>query len=109
MKKSPYEVILHRYLSEKSQVLSDLHKSNSNKSVARCQSPKYTFVVDPCATKQEIAAAVEQIYQEKGVRVAKVNTINVKPKRKVRYGRPDSWGKSRRKAIVTLHPGSSID
>jgi large subunit ribosomal protein L23 len=107
--KSPYDVILHRYLSEKSEVLGNLHKSNSNASVARCQSPKITFLVNPKASKQEIATAVEEIYREKRVRVAKVNTINVKAKRRERYGRPDSWGNAKRKAIVTLHPGDSIE
>jgi large subunit ribosomal protein L23 len=107
--KSPYEVVFHRYLSEKTQVLTDLVKAKSNRSVARCESPKYTFVVCPTANKQEIAWAVEEIYKAKKVRVAKVNTIVVKPKRRERYGRPDSWGKGCKKAVVTLQPGDSIE
>ena len=34
---------------------------------------RYTFKVDPDATKPEIAKAVEELF---GVKVAKVNTIN---------------------------------
>jgi large subunit ribosomal protein L23 len=107
--KSPYEVIFHRYLSEKAQMLTDLVKSKRNRSVAACDSPKYTFLVDRRANKQEIAHAVEQIYGEKKVKVAKVNTISVKAKRRERYGRPDSWGKAKKKAVVTLRPGDSIE
>ena len=67
----------------------------------------YTFVVDPRATKIEIAGAVESIFN---VRVAKVNTLNRKGKRKrnrksMTYGtRPDT-----KRAIVTLAPGGRID
>jgi len=107
--KSPFEVVLHRYLSEKAQMLSDLVKSQSNRSVARCDSPKYTFVVDPRANKQEIADAVELIYKEKRIRVTKVNTTVVKPKRRERQGRRDSWKPGCKKAVVTLQPGQSID
>lgn len=59
---------------------------------------KYTFEVDKRANKTQIKAAVEQAF---GVKVAKVNTMNVKGKfRRVgRYGgyRPD-W----KKAVVQL-------
>ena len=63
---------------------------------------KYTFKVAPDATKPEIAKAVEELF---GVKVASVNTINMKSKpKRVRYvpGRTAEW----KKAIVTLKPGS---
>ena len=60
---------------------------------------KYTFEVAKDANKIEIAKAVEQIF---GVKVAKVNTLNMqgKEKRTGRFpaGRRPSW----KKAMVTL-------
>ena len=60
---------------------------------------KYTFEVAKDANKIEIAKAVEEIF---GVKVAKVNTLNMygKEKRMGRYpaGRRASW----KKAMVTL-------
>ena len=60
---------------------------------------KYTFKVLKSATKPEIANAVETMF--KGVKVADVNTINMKSKPKrlgVHAGYTTAW----KKAIVTL-------
>ena len=60
---------------------------------------KYAFKVQKSATKPEIANAVETMF--KGVKVADVNTINMKSKPKrlgVHAGRTATW----KKAIVTL-------
>ncbi|MDH7600831.1 MAG: 50S ribosomal protein L23 [Armatimonadota bacterium] len=65
---------------------------------------KYAFEVDPDANKIEIARAVEEIF---GVEVVKVNTINVKPKRK-RLGRFEGTTGGMKKAYVTLKPGQRI-
>ena len=59
---------------------------------------KYTFEVAKDANKIEIKAAVEKLF---GVKVAKVNTINVDGKLR-RYGRFEGFTASRKKAIVTL-------
>lgn len=59
---------------------------------------KYTFDVAKDANKIEIAKAVEELF---GVKVAKVNTINVDGKLR-RYGRFEGYTASRKKAIVTL-------
>ena len=59
---------------------------------------KYTFEVAKDANKIEIAKAVEELF---GVKVAKVNTINVSGKLR-RYGRFEGMTASRKKAIVTL-------
>ena len=59
---------------------------------------RYTFQVRSDATKPEIAKAVEAMF---GVKVAKVNTINMKKKPKrlgVHFGYTSDW----KKAIVTL-------
>ena len=58
----------------------------------------YTFEVAKKATKPEIAKAVEAMF---GVKVASVNTINMKKKPKrlgVHFGYTSEW----KKAIVTL-------
>ena len=64
---------------------------------------KYVFVVAKAANKIEIAKAVEEIF---GVKVAKVNTLNMqgKEKRTGRFpaGRRAAW----KKAMVTLTPDS---
>ena len=59
---------------------------------------KYTFKVAADANKVEIAKAVEELF---GVKVAKVNTINVSGKMR-RYGRFEGYKASWKKAIVTL-------
>ena len=88
---SAYEVIIRPIVSERS---FDLMNEN-----------KYTFEVAKNAPKEEIRAAIQKLF---GVRVLKVNTINVKPKKKrVRYqvGMTRSW----KKAVVTLAPGDTIE
>ena len=61
-------------------------------------SKKYTFKVASDANKVEIAKAVEELF---GVKVAKVNTVNVSGKMR-RYGRFEGYKASWKKAIVTL-------
>lgn len=63
---------------------------------------KYTFVVDRKANKTEIKNAVEKVF---GVKVDKVNTMNMEGKVKrmgVHVGKRPNW----KKAIVTLTPDS---
>ena len=64
-----------------------------------------TFSVDPKANKTQIKQAVEKIFD---VKVEKVNTVNVKPKTK-RVGRYAGLTNRKKKAIVTLKEGSSIE
>jgi large subunit ribosomal protein L23 len=91
--KDPRDIIREPVVSEKSYALLD-------KGV-------YTFKVDSRASKPEIHDAVEAIFN---VKVAKVNTLNRKGKRKrdrrtFTYGsRPDT-----KRAIVTLAPGQTIE
>ena len=83
--KTAYDIILKPVISERS--------------MYGIQEKKYTFDVATDANKIEIAKAVEEIF---GVKVAKVNTLNMygKEKRMGRYpaGRRPSW----KKAMVTL-------
>lgn len=79
-----YDIIIKPVLSEKS------YDGIANK--------KYTFKVATTATKTDIKRAVEQIF---GVKVAKVNTINVDGKVK-RMGRNEGKTTGYKKAIVQL-------
>ncbi|WP_182201186.1 50S ribosomal protein L23 [Paraliobacillus salinarum] len=63
---------------------------------------KYTFEVDPRANKTEIKHAVELIF---GVKVVKVNTLNLKGKFK-RMGRHGGFRPDRKKAVVQLSEDS---
>lgn len=65
----------------------------------------YTFLVAPAATKPAVAAAVFALY---GVRPAKVNVLNSKPKRVLRQRRPGRVA-GFRKAMVFLKPGQTIN
>ena len=66
------------------------------------------FFVDIKATKPEIALAVESIYADKKITVKKVNTINVKAKKR-RVRRCLGFRPRKKKAIVTLAPGDIIE
>lgn len=88
---SAYEVIIRPVVSERS---FDMMGQN-----------KYTFEVARQAAKEEIADAVEKLFN---VKVLKVNTMWVKPKNKrVRYvtGKTRTW----KKAIVTIAEGQQIE
>lgn len=66
---------------------------------------KYRFRVRREATKQQIKDAIERIF---GVKVARVNTLNVLGRLKrlrLRAGYTPRW----KKAIVTLKPGQKIE
>ncbi len=63
---------------------------------------KYTFKVASDATKTQIKVAVEDIF---GVKVAKVNTVNVNGKKK-RMGRSEGMTSAYKKAVVTLSTDS---
>ncbi|EGQ3388461.1 50S ribosomal protein L23 [Staphylococcus pseudintermedius] len=73
----------------------------TEKSSAAMAEDKYTFDVDVRANKTEVKKAVEEIFE---VKVANVNIINYKPKKK-RMGRYQGYTNKRREAIVTLKEG----
>ena len=71
----------------------------TEQSMAQTEMKRYTFEVAKDANKIEIAKAVEEIF---GVKVAKVNTMNMYGKEK-RVGRyPAGRRPARKKAMVTL-------
>lgn len=70
----------------------------TEQSLAATADKRYTFEVMKDATKPEIAHAIEEVF---GVKVADVNTINMKKKAK-RMGVHAGYKKAWKKAIVTL-------
>lgn len=85
-------VLLAPHVSEKAAIMAD-------------SSEQYVFKVVPTATKAEVKAAVESLFD---VKVQAVNMINIKGKRKVFKGRQGTRN-GVRKAIVRLVPGQEID
>ncbi len=83
--KNVYDIIRRPVITEESMTLAS--------------EKKYVFEVMKSATKPEIANAVETVFE--GVKVASVNTINMKKKPRrlgVHFGYTSEW----KKAIVTL-------
>ncbi len=73
--------------------------------VLREESNQYVFHVVPSASKRQIAAAVEELFD---VNVTEVRTMRMQGKKKrlgKNLGRRPSW----KKAIVTLSEGNTID
>ena len=69
---------------------------------------KYSFTVAPSASRTNVKTAVENAF---GVKVLKVNIMNVKPKSKRDRTRRNKLGftSGSKKAIVTLQAGDGID
>ncbi|HEX9774058.1 MAG TPA: 50S ribosomal protein L23 [Actinomycetota bacterium] len=77
----------------------------SEKSYGALDRGVYTFIVHPDATKVEIRQAIETIFE---VRVINVNTMWRKGKKK-RTGWVHGARASRKRAVVTLAEGDSIE
>jgi len=71
----------------------------SEKSLSGTESKKYVFVVDNNATKVQIAAAVEELFD--GAVVDYIHTVNVKGKYK-RQGKHSGYTPKIKKAYVQL-------
>ena len=65
----------------------------------------FSFYVDPKSNKTEIKLAIEKIFN---VKVEEIKTINVHPKRK-RVGKYAGWTNKKKKAIVKLAQGQTIE
>ena len=75
----------------------------TEQSMADIDSKKYVFEVAKDANKIQIAKAVEEAF---GVKVAKVNTLNMQGKLKRQGAQPAGRRPSWKKAMVTLTPDS---
>lgn len=87
----PYAVLVRPIVTEKSTGLTGIDK--------------YVFEVDPRANKNQIKEAIQVAFN---VRVAEVNTMNMKGKPK-RFGRKVVNRPDWKKAVVTLVPGDKIE
>lgn len=86
--KTPYDIIIKPIVTESSMMLAN--------------DRKYVFQVAKDANKTEVKTAIEEIF---GVKVDKVNTMNVKGKFK-RQGKFEGYTSSWKKAIVKLTANS---
>jgi large subunit ribosomal protein L23 len=89
-----FEILIRPVITEKSLKLVD-------------EENQYTFEVDKRSNKYSIVKAVEEKFK---VKVVKVRTVNLRGKR-VSWGKKKIQGrrKDRKKAIITLKSGDSID
>lgn len=71
----------------------------TEKSMNAMGEKKYTFFVHPEANKYQIKTAVERLFD--GTKVARVNTMNIPPKKR-RRGMTFGKTAKKKKAIVTL-------
>lgn len=76
----------------------------SEKATMLLENNQYVFDVTPKATKPEIKAAIESLFD---VKVTSVNTIRP-PKKKRRVGRFVGYKPLYKRAIITLQDGDSI-
>lgn len=76
----------------------------TEKSMAGMEEKKYTFSVNPDATKTQVKEAVEKMFA--GTKVAKVNTMNLDGKTRRRGAAVGKTSKTK-KAIVTLAADSA--
>ncbi|MCH8205478.1 MAG: 50S ribosomal protein L23 [Chloroflexi bacterium] len=76
----------------------------TEKSTEMQEAGRYTFEVVPGANKYQIKQAVEEAFE---VSVIRVNTMNVRGKRK-KFGPRVSFRPAWKKAVVTLKPGDTI-
>jgi len=73
----------------------------TEKATIMMEQNQYTFEVVPKATKTDIKAAIEDLFQ---VKVVKVNTA-MKPPKKRRVGKFIGYKPQYKRAIVTVAPG----
>ena len=76
----------------------------TEKATRQMEENKYVFDVLPKATKPEIKAAIESLFD---VSVTSVNTLKL-PRKKRRVGRYLGYKPQYKRAIVTLKEGDSI-
>ena len=76
----------------------------TEKATLQMEENKYVFDVLPKATKPEIRAAIESLFD---VKVTSVNTLKL-PRKQKRVGRYIGYKAQYKRAIVTLQEGDSI-
>ncbi len=80
-----------------------IYTEKSNKQLA--DGNKYTFEVDSSCDKKEVASLIKKLFN---VEVTKVNMVNIRSET-TRFKGVEGKTKSRKKAIVTLKEGQTIN
>lgn len=80
-----------------------IYTEKSNKQLA--EGNKYSFEVDSSVDKKEMASLIKKLF---GVEVIKVNMVNLRSE-STRFKGVSGKTKARKKAIVTLKEGQSIN
>ncbi len=99
--------------TKSAQVRESTHQANrvllrpvvTEKTTRQQAQSQYSFMIHDQATKVDVRHAVQHVY---GVRPVSVNIVNL-PGKWVRYGRSVGRTAGRRKAVVTLPEGKTID
>lgn len=76
----------------------------TEKATLQMENNQYTFEVVPKATKPEIRAAIEELFE---VKVVGIRTANP-PRKKRRFGRSEGYKPHYKRATVTLAEGDTI-
>ncbi|MBF2034137.1 MAG: 50S ribosomal protein L23 [Leptolyngbyaceae cyanobacterium T60_A2020_046] len=76
----------------------------TEKATLLLENNQYTFEVAPKATKTDIKAAIQELFE---VTVTGVSTFNP-PRKKRRMGRSQGFRPHYKRAVVTLAPGDTI-
>lgn len=82
----PHQIVLRPLLTEKGTHQSTRHNA-------------YPFEVNGLATKEQIKAAIEELFNVRVEKVRTQNRLGKKRRYRFRFGRLPNW----KKAIVTLH------
>src|SRR5262245_44220916 len=104
-KLEPHQIILRPLITEKGTHLATRTQRREAGEHAATLGDAYCFEVNLWATKDEIKAAVHELF---GVRVKKVRTqhrLGKKRRYRFKVGQMSQW----KKAIVTLHPEDKIE
>ena len=91
-KLEPYQVVLRPLITEKGTHQFTHHNA-------------YPFEVNLWATKEQIKAAVEELFNVRVTKVRTQNRIGKKRRYRFRFGQMPNW----KKAIVTLHEEDRIE
>lgn len=79
----------------------------TEKAILAQQNGKYAFVIDPKATKSQVAAQFQSLF---GIKALKVNLYNLKGKIKTNWKtRAPVFKSNQKKAIVTIKKDQKID
>ena len=97
-KLEPHQVVLRPLLTEKGTHLSTRSERRAEKPGRKPLANAYQFEVNPLASKDQIKAAVEELFNVRVDKVRTQNRLGKKRRYRSRFGRLPNW----KKAIVTL-------